>query len=183
MNVFDVFLLGVVVVSGLSGIRTGFTRVVVHVASTVVGLLAAFWCYGIVAAQVQPWIKQPLAAQVAGFCLIFFGIMLLGSLCGMVLVRFFDLIGLGWLDHLLGAAAGVLRGGLLVAMIAAVVVAFTPQPIPAFLSESRVLPYATNVSGAIAEFAPKHLRDDFVDQMSRLKQMWLKSASKEKRIA
>jgi membrane protein required for colicin V production len=183
MNVFDIFLLGVIAVSGLSGIRTGFTRVVVHLAASIVGLLAAFWCYGIVAAQLHPWIGQPLAAQVIGFCLIFFGTMLLGSLCGMVLVRFFDLIGLGWLDHLLGAAAGLLRGALLVAMIAAVVVAFTPQPTPAFLSESQVLPYATNASGLIAEFAPKHLRDDFLDQMFKLKQMWLKSSSKEKRSA
>jgi hypothetical protein len=62
------------------------------------------------------------------------------------------------------------------------VMAFTPLPAPAFLSDSKVVPYATVVSGAITEFAPKPLRDGFLQQMEKLKQLWMKPPSKEQRV-
>jgi membrane protein required for colicin V production len=183
MNAFDIVLLAIVGLSCLSGLRTGLTRVVVHLVSMLVALLAAFWCYGIVAAKLTPWISRPFIAQIAGFCVIFFGISILGSLLGALLARLFEGIGLGWLDHLLGGAAGLVRGAVLVAITITMIMAFTPLPAPAFLSESKVVPYATAVSGAITEFAPKPLRDGFLQQMEKLKQLWMKTPSKVERIA
>lgn len=182
MNAFDVFLIGIVLFSCLSGLRTGFARVAIHLAATFAGLVAAFWCYGIVAAKVQPWISQPLVANIVGFCLVFFGIMIVGSLLGLLLARLFQWIGLGWLDHLLGGAAGALRGALLAAVAVAVILAFTPPPVPGYIAESRMLPYATRVSGMVAELAPKPIRDGFLQQLERLRQLWLKPASKEPRV-
>jgi len=182
MNLFDIALLAIVVLSCLSGLRTGLTRVVVHLVAMFVALLAAFWCYGIVAAKLAAWITQPLVAQITGFCLIFLGISLLGSVAGAVLARLFEGIGLGWLDHLLGGAAGFLRGAVFVAVAVAMVMAFTPLPAPAFLSDSKVVPYATVVSDAITEFAPKQLRDGFLQQREKLKQLWMKPPSKEQRV-
>ena len=182
MNLFDIALLAIVVLSCLSGLRTGLTRVVVHLAAMVIALLAAFWCYGIVAAKLTPWVTQPLVAQIAGFCIIFFGVTLLGSVVGAILAKLFQGIGLGWLDHLLGGAAGLLRGAVFVAVTVAMVMAFTPLPAPAFLTESKVVPYATVVCGAITEFAPKQLRDGFLQQMEKLKQLWVKPPSKGQRV-
>lgn len=178
MNLFDIGLIGIVALSCLSGLRTGLTRVVVHLASMLIALLAAFWCYGIVAAKLTPWISTPLVAQIAGFCIIFFGITVLGSILGAILAKLFEGIGLGWLDHLLGGAVGFLRGAILAAAAVAVVMAFTPLPTPEYLTDSKVAPYATAVSGAITEFAPKPLRDGFVLQMEKLKQLWMKQPSK-----
>jgi hypothetical protein len=45
-----------------------------------------------------------------------------------------------------------------------------------------VAPYATGISGAITEFAPKQLRDGFVQQMEKLKQLWTKPPSKGQRV-
>jgi membrane protein required for colicin V production len=182
MNAFDIALIAVVALSFLSGLRTGLTRVVVHLAAMVVALLAAFWCYGIVAGKLAPWIGQPLIAQITGFCLIFFGITLLGSIAGAILAKLFEGIGLGWLDHLLGGVVGLVRGGVFVAAGVAIVMAFAPLPTPAFLSGSRIAPYATSVAGVITEFAPKQLRDGFVQQMEKLKQLWVKPSSKQQRI-
>jgi hypothetical protein len=56
--------------------------------------------------------------------------------------------------------------------------AFTPLPAPAFLTNSKIAPYATDVSAAMTEFAPKPLRDGFLLQMEKLKQFWLKQPSK-----
>jgi membrane protein required for colicin V production len=182
MNLFDIFLIGIIFLSCLSGLRTGFARVVVHLFATFAGLLTAFWCYGIAAARLQPYLHQPIAADVAGFCLIFFGVMVLGSVLGFLLARVFQWIGLGWLDHLLGGAAGLIRGALLAAVAVAVTLAFTPMPPPSFITDSRVIPYATRLSGLLAELAPKQIRDGFLQQTDKLKQMWMESPSKEQRI-
>lgn len=173
LNWLDGILLLVVLASFLSGLKTGFVRVVVHLVATVAGLLAGFWCYGIVAAELRPWIHDPVTANLAGFTLIFLGVMLFGSLIGMILARLFRTIGLGWLDHLLGGAAGLVRGALLVAAAVAAIVAFTPGPTPSFLENSKVLPYATDISSAVAEFAPRELKEGFAQQMERLKQLRL----------
>lgn len=173
INWLDCILLLVMLASFLSGLKTGFVRVVVHLLATVGGLLAGFWCYGILGAELHPWIHDAIAANLAGFTLIFLGVMLAGSLIGMVIARMFRFVGLGWLDHLLGGAAGLLRGALLVAVVVAAIVAFTPGPTPGFLRDSKVLPYATEISTVIAEFAPHELKDGFAQQMERLKQLWL----------
>jgi membrane protein required for colicin V production len=180
MNLFDIFLVGIIALSGLSGLRTGFARVVIHLAATFIALMAAFWGYGMIALRLRPWIEQPIVADVVGFCVVFFGIMILGSLIGMVLARLFALIGLGWLDHLLGGAAGILRGAFLAAVVVAILLAFLPVPPPAFLTDSKILPYATSVSSAIAELAPKGLRDEFIEHVQKLKQHRWDTQQKQK---
>ncbi|HXE11451.1 MAG TPA: CvpA family protein [Bryobacteraceae bacterium] len=180
MNWFDICLLGIIVLSFLSGLRTGFTRVVFHLIATCGGLLLALWCYGIAADSLAGFIHQPLTAKIAGFCLIFFGVMIVGSLVGWLIARFFQGIGLAWLDHLLGGVAGLIRGAFLVAVSVAMVLAFLPAPAPEFVNESKILPYATSVSGAIIEMAPLSIRDGFRQQLDKLKQLWMHSSPTEK---
>ena len=51
-------------------------------------------------------------------------------------------------------------------------VAFSPSPTPAFLGNSRVLPYTLEISSWLADLAPRELRDAFTEQMDNLKQLW-----------
>lgn len=182
MNWFDICLLAIILISAISGLKTGLARVVFHLIATCAGLLLALWCYGLAADSLVSFIHDPRAARVVGFCLIFFGVMVAGSLLGWVVARFFQGIGLGWLDHLLGGAAGLLRGALLVAISVALLLAFTPVPAPGFINESRVLPYATSVSAAIVQMAPLQIREGFTQQLERLKQLWVRPSSKDQRM-
>ncbi|HJY05226.1 MAG TPA: CvpA family protein [Bryobacteraceae bacterium] len=182
MNWFDVALLVLIVASVLSGLRTGLARVVMHLVATIAGLVAGFWFYGIAADELMPWVHDPVAARIAGFALIFIGVMIAGALAGWLIARLFRLIGLGWLDHLLGGAAGLLRGAVIVAAIVAVIVAFSPGTPPAFLAESQVAPYATRISSVLAQFAPRELRQGFEQQIEKLKRRWASPASNDKRI-
>jgi membrane protein required for colicin V production len=183
MNWFDVALLILILASVLSGLRTGLARVVMHLVATIAGLVSGFWFYGIAADELAPWVRDPTVAKLAGFALIFIGIMIAGSLAGWLIARLFSLIGLHWLDHLLGGAAGFLRGIVIVATAVAVIVAFSPLSPPAFLTRSRVAPYATRISSVLAEFAPRELRDGFEQQIQKLKHQWASPAMKNERIA
>jgi membrane protein required for colicin V production len=170
LNWFDIVLAIVIVVSAIAGLRTGFARVVVGLAATIVGFLAGFWCYRMVAAKFEPWIATPALANILGFLIIFVGIAILGALIAAMLSRVLKWVGLSWFNHLLGGAAGFLRGVLVIAVLASVLVAFAPSPTPQYLQNSRVLPYANNLAAVLAELAPHQLKDSFLQQMQNLKQ-------------
>ncbi|HEY3937624.1 MAG TPA: CvpA family protein [Bryobacteraceae bacterium] len=170
LNWFDLVLAIVIVTSAVAGLRTGFARVVVGLAATIVGCLAGFWCYRMVAAKFAPWIATPALANILGFLIIFVGIAILGALIAALLSRLLKWVGLSWFNHLLGGAAGFLRGVLVIAVLASVLVAFAPSPTPAYLQNSRVLPYANSLAALLAELAPQQLKDSFLQQMENLKQ-------------
>ncbi len=97
---------------------------------------------------------------------------MLGWLISAVLSRLFKWFGLSWFNHMLGGLAGFLRGALVIATLVDVAVAFSPSPTPEFLTNSRVLPYATEVSWWLVDLAPRELKDTFTEQMQNLKQFW-----------
>ena len=169
INWFDVVLAVIIVASAIAGLRTGFARVVVGLIALVVGFLAGFWCYRLVAVKLQPWISSAGAANVTGFLIIFVGVLLAGAILAAVLSTLFKWVGLSWFNHLLGGAAGFVRGILLIAVLANVLVAFAPSPTPLYLQTSRVLPYAEYLASALAELAPQQLKDSFNQQMENLK--------------
>jgi membrane protein required for colicin V production len=98
--------------------------------------------------------------------------MILGSLIAAMLSRLFRWIGLSWFNHLLGGVAGFLRGALVIAALLDILVAYSPSPMPAFLENSRVLPYAGEISWWLVDLAPRELKDAFTEQMQNLKQLW-----------
>lgn len=178
MNWFDLLLAIVIVMSVVSGLRSGFARVVIGLIATVAGLLLGFWCYRIMGAKLAPFVSTVALADILGFLIIFFGILLVGSLLAALLSRIFRWIGLSWFDHFLGGAAGFVRGILVVAALAAILVAFVPSPAPTFLTQSRVMPYASEVAAALAQMAPRDLKDSFLQQWENLKRLWAKPREK-----
>jgi membrane protein required for colicin V production len=171
-NWFDIVLILIMLWSVLSGLRAGFARVVVGFIATILGLLAGFWFYRLMAAKLMPWVKTVTAADILGFLVIFVAVLILGSIISGLLSRLFNWIGLSWFNHVLGGIAGLLRGALVIAALVDVLVAFSPSPTPLFLNNSRVLPYTIQLSSWLVDLAPRELRDAFTQQMDNLKQLW-----------
>ncbi len=180
-NWFDVFLALIILLSAAAGLRSGFARVVIGLVATVAGLLLGFWFYRLVGAKLAPFLSTPALADVCGFLIIFFGVLLVGALLAALLARLFRWVGLSWFDHFLGGIAGLVRGILLVAGLAAVLVAFLPSPASGFIRDSRMLPYATEISAGLAQAAPRDLKDSFWQQWQNLKQLWAKNNTSQNR--
>lgn len=182
LNWFDFVLLIFLAVSVLAGLRAGFTRVVVHLIATIVGLLASFWFYRLVAVKlVGPLNGNIGLANLLGFLLIFVGVLVLGSVFAALLARIFRWFGLSWVDHLLGGAAGVIRGVLVITVLVDALVAFTPRPPPAYLDHSRLLPYTNEIAGWLMDVAPRGLKDSFDEQLGNIEQYWAPRERKESR--
>jgi membrane protein required for colicin V production len=172
LNWFDIALIVIMLWSALSGLKSGLARVVVGVVATVLGLICGFWFYRMVATKLMPWVKVTTVASILGFLLIFVAVLILGSLLSALLSRVFNWIGLSWFNRFLGGIAGVLRGALVIAALVDVLIAFSPSPTPAFLNNSRVLPYTLQISSWVVGLAPRELKDAFTEQMENLKQLW-----------
>ncbi len=171
-NWFDISLIVLVLVSVASGFSAGFARVTIGFVSAIVGLWLAFWSYRIPANWLKSFIPNTTADNVIGFLIIFCVVVAIGGLVAVVLAKLFNWIGLSWFDHLLGGVVGFLRGCLVVAALVAAIIAFAPSPTPAFLNDSAILPYATSVASAIAEMAPRELKDAFDQQLDNIKHAW-----------
>ncbi|MGH9599354.1 MAG: CvpA family protein [Terracidiphilus sp.] len=111
----------------LAGLTQGFFRSVCSLAGLILGLAAAFWNYGRVAAILMPVVRIRPVADAIGFLLIAIVVMVVIGILGAVLARALRMIGLGWLDSLAGAVFGFFQGALLVTIFILVTVAFFPQ--------------------------------------------------------
>ena len=172
-NWLDIILAVIVIISAVAGLRTGFARVTIGLGATVIALIAGFWSYRMVAAEIESRINiGARAASIIGFLLVFAAVMLAGAVLAAIMAHLFRWMGLSWFDHLLGGIAGFLRGVLVIAAVADILVAYAPSPVPAFLGNSLVLPYATGVAGTLADLAPRELRDSFDQRMDALRHFW-----------
>jgi len=117
MTLFDIIVLIIVGLSSVFGLWRGFVREVISVASWIVALIVA----KIYSPSVAPWFESLTANETAQYVLAFavlcFITLLLGAFVSHVLSRLLKIVGLQWTDRLLGAAFGVLRGVIIVAII------------------------------------------------------------------
>ena len=128
MNPVDIAILTIVGLSAFFGLLRGAVREVFGLAAFLLGFVLAVLWYGIAAEKLAPWISEPLLAQ----ALAFFGIMLAAwaffAIGGALLRSFLKLLSLTWLDRLGGLAFGLVRGTVVVALLAWSFTAFQIQP-------------------------------------------------------
>jgi membrane protein required for colicin V production len=167
------FLVGIVVGSSVvAGFAAGFARVGIGFLAAILGIVFGFWFYGVPAAWVHRYLHSVAASNLIGFLLVFWAILAIGALFAKVTSKLFKWTGLSWLDRLLGGAFGMVRGALIAVIMIAVLLAFTPKPMPNWMVNSRVLPYAMEASNAIASLAPNAIKNAFRESMLELRRLW-----------
>lgn len=117
MTVFDYAVLGIIGISILLSLLRGFVREFVGLASWVVAVFAAKIYAVQVALMLPASIPNQGLRMVAGFVIVFLGILLLASLLAIAISELFKQAGLGWLDRSMGAIFGLARGLLIVGVL------------------------------------------------------------------
>jgi len=181
MNLLDLLLLIVVGLSVAAGFMGGFARVGIGFIAALAGVLFGFWFYATPAAWVNTVVSSKTFSNLAGFFIVFFLFVLAGALIGRMLSRLFRWTGLSWLDRLLGAAFGFVRGAIVAAVFITVLMAFTPTPPPSWMVDSVVLPYAMGASRIASELAPAAIKNAFRDSMNEIRKIWDEEVRRAKR--
>lgn len=126
MTGFDWALVAIVVFSALMAAAEGFFFEIFFLAGSVAGYLLAAWDYSRVAPWFEQFVSAPWIASAAGFCAIFFGVILLAGMAGRVSRWIFKQAGLQWIDRALGAVFGLARGIVVATVLVMGLVAFSP---------------------------------------------------------
>ncbi len=172
MSLLDFLVLIVVGSSVVTGFVAGFARVGIGFLAAILGVVFGFWFYGVPAGWVHRYLHSVAASNLIGFLLVFWAILIIGALFAKVTSKLFKWTGLSWLDRLLGAAFGLVRGALIAVVMIAVLLAFTPKPMPNWMVRSEVLPYAMEASDIIASLAPNAIKTAFRESMLELRRLW-----------
>ena len=181
MNLLDLVLIAIVGGSVVGGFLSGFARAGVGFLAAVTGILFGFWFYGIPAAWVHKFVSSVAVSNLVGFLVVFIACVVLGGLIGKLLSKLFKWTGLSWLDRLMGAGFGFVRGALIAVAFVSVLLAFTPRPVPEWMTGSALLPYAIDTSNVIASLAPRALKDPVQDAVREIRQAWDDQVRKSKR--
>ena len=173
MNWLDVILLLVLVGSVVTSFSTGLAREVVGLVSMVAALVLAIWFYGTAGSFLLPYVSSPGIANFCGFLIVFCGVLILGAFLGRVLGRLMRVAGLSWVDRLLGAGFGLVRGLLVSIAVVLALLAFTPgKSPPNAVVHSRVAPYVIDAARVCATVAPHELKDGFHKSYEQVKTIW-----------
>lgn len=180
MNWLDYLLLAILLFSTIMSARKGFSREVIGLAAALFALVGGMWFYGLAGSFLLPYVSSPRVANLLGFLLVVFGVLLAGALLGWIVNRFLRTVGLSFFDRLLGAGFGLLRGLLIAITLLTAYMAFGPEVDSQTVSESmlhsRIAPYVLDASHLFVTIAPMELKSGFLRQYALVKSR-LKSAS------
>jgi len=154
---FDWFLVLVVVISTATAFQRGLIRVLLSLGGLIVGILVASWNYQAVALNLSRWISSFQVAEVVAFLLILILVMVLFAWIAKILRSTVQAIGLGFVDRVLGAAFGFVRGLLIGVVMMMAVTAFAPRT--SWIQNSQLAPYFLSGVHAVSFVVPEHFQD------------------------
>jgi len=165
VNGTDWIIMVVLFLSVIQAASAGFFQEAFGIAGLVFGYLLAAWNYQRLANHFASY-GAPWLLDIAAFLVIFALVMLLAGLAGRVARWVMREAGLNFIDRTLGAALGLLRGALIVAVVLVSMAAFTPTS--AWLRGSQLAPYFLVAGRAAIWVAPSELRARFYQGLDLL---------------
>ncbi len=117
LNVLDYILLAIALLSLLIGLKRGFVREVMSLLIWVVALVIAVMFTGALAHKMSAYFHPQWIAEFVSFIILLVVVLIVGKIFGGLLTGAVGHVGMGPINHLLGAILGLLRGGIIAALI------------------------------------------------------------------
>lgn len=178
MNGLDWAIIIVIALSVLAAAAQGFFYELFALAGTVLGFLLAAWEYYRVAPYFLPHVRSQEVANSAGFITIFFGVLIIAGIAGRVARWSMKEVGLRWFDRLLGAAFGLVRGGLVVTVAVFGLATFMPES--PMLQRSELGRYFLMTAKGASWLAPADIKAKFYAGMTELRNKRMEALQKKK---
>ena len=168
MSLADWMICALLMVNVVTAAMQGFFSEALTTGGLIVGYVVAAWQYRSVAEWFDKFFTNPWLAEILGFLLIFFAIVVLFGMAAKVARWIMKEAGLSGFDRFLGGLLGLLKGGLMVAVILMGMTAF--QPTSRLLQSSSLAPYFLVVGRAAIWLAPTELRNRFYQGLDLIHQ-------------
>jgi membrane protein required for colicin V production len=172
LNWLDFVLLAILLASAIMSARKGFSREIVGLAAALFAFVLSMWFYGLAGSYIAPYTGSLRLANLIGFLLVVFAVLLCGAIFGWLVNRFLRTVGLSFFDRLLGAAFGLARGALVAMAILTAFIAFgsyaESNTEPAAVVNSQIAPYILHASRWFVAIAPMELNSGFRKQYTQV---------------
>ncbi len=125
MNILDLIILIPVVWGAIRGFSKGLVMELATLIGMVLGILGAFHFSGSLGNLLGDYLTLgPTAMKILSYTLIFFGVLLISWIIGKIITKVIDMVMLGWLNKILGAVFGLLKGVIIAALLLMIIVFF-----------------------------------------------------------
>lgn len=178
MNAIDLVLLILIGSSVIAGLRAGLAQSGIGLACSIFGVICGLWFYSVPAVLFRGFTHSDFLANALGFLAVLVPFLVLGAVAGRLASKFFQWIGLSWLDRLAGAGFGFLRGALVAVGLVAILLAFAPKPLPSWIVSSNSLPYAVGASSLLSELAPQGVKEAVQERLEDVREAWQRELQK-----
>jgi membrane protein required for colicin V production len=165
MSTGDWLFAAIIILSVLVAAAQGFFLEVFSLAGVVIGFLLAAWEYTTVAGWMT-FINPPWAANIVAFFVVFVAVTILAGAIGRIASWGMKQAGLRWVDRVLGAAFGIVRGLLVVTVGVMATAAFAPNA--QWLRQSQTAPYFLVIGRGASWLAPAEVRNRVREGMDLL---------------
>lgn len=167
MNVLDIALLGVLVLSVGSGLWRGLIGEVFAMVGVLAAVLVAFVIGPSLAPKFSQWIQHEAAAYAAAFMTLFIGTLLGAGILAKILSGAVSFARLGMVNRLLGGGFGLLRGTLVGIVILMGLTLFVDAESP-ILAESKISPHLAWSAKALSPLIPEGPRQVMLERLEAL---------------
>ena len=172
----DALFAVIILLSTVCAFFKGMFREIIGIGVIIIGFALAALYYGAPAAKLVDSGCSEIVASLFGFLGIFLGCVLLGIIASIVVDCFLKAVKLKWVDKLLGAIFGFLRGWIFSVIIVLALTAFPAQN--NFMSRSLLVPYLLGNAGLLVQLTPEDLKEKFEKRSSQLINYWNKAYKK-----
>ncbi|HKK00397.1 MAG TPA: CvpA family protein [Desulfotignum sp.] len=169
MNGFDLVVLVIVLFCMIRGLFKGLIREVSGIVAVIAGFYGAITYYWILSDHLAFFISTPETRHLAGFGILFCGILVVVGVTAALIRRLLHLVFLGWVDRSFGLIFGTAKGALIVSVLFVVLTAFIPTGTASVMKESESAPYLAKISRTMTLFVSRTMRAGFLQQLEKLK--------------
>ena len=146
MNAADFIIIGVVVLLALAGLRSGILKPVSGIGGLILGIVLAMHYSDHLAPQLAKYIEGETLQRVAAFAAIVLFVAIATRISAAMVKKLLSHLVLGWVDHVAGAAGGVVLGVVLAGTIVYLLVGADFAPTRQALAASKLAPEISRVT-------------------------------------
>ncbi|MGX9607671.1 CvpA family protein [Acinetobacter indicus] len=165
MNAIDIFILIILLIGGLNGLRQGFIKAFANLVGWIFALIVAAKYASVLAPSMTALSADPVVQKIAAFAFIVLVIVVLTWMVSALLNRILKSLKLGPLNRLVGGAFGTLKG-LLIVLIAIQGIGPWVESSPHWKQSKFIqtllpyAPWATQMSKDAANEALQHIKSE-----------------------
>lgn len=166
----DIIFIAIILVSTIFALRKGLAREVISLVALFGGFLLAALYYPLVARWFLDVAKSEAVADLIGFVTIFVACLLIGAVAAFIVNRLIKMASLEWIDRLMGAIFGFLRGWAVASILALALIAFPVRQDT--LARSMFAPYLLAGARAAVLLVPRELKLKFYEEYRKILETW-----------